>query len=164
MQSPFLYLVVLFIISPIALKAQDFWKPGEFEVAEVPDCNIFDIAISRYDLYKEIRYCPEKFNQLDRQYPMAGHFYYVHEYGHIILETHDEQEVDSWVCAQLLKTNNGYRVINAFLRHLQDRCLVSEPALQGHGTTCERFDRLVAKCLEINPYLCYDDYTGQFVE
>ena len=142
--------------------AQEPWKPGNYTVKEIADCNIFDIAVSQFSPSREIRYCNERFNQLNERYPWAGHFYFVHEYGHIILRSGDEVMVDNWACIQIANMDKGYLIINAFLRHLMERCSENEPPIRGYGTPCERMRRIAKFTMNANPYLCFDELRGQF--
>ena len=150
--------------SAFSLFGQEVWKPGGYAVKEIQDCNTFDISVSRFFPDPEIRYCPEKFNMLNERYPNAGHFYYVHEYGHIILRSGDEVKVDNWACIQIVNMDKGYLIINAFLGHLRERCWQREKALEGYGTPCQRMQRIVQFTLNASPYLCFDEQSGQFVE
>ena len=159
-----LYFSLFSLISISCIFAQEPWKPGNSAVIEIPDCNIFDIAVSQFNPTPEIRYCLERFEALNYRYPGAGHFYYVHEYGHVILCEGNEILVDNWACSQILALDKGYKFINAFLRHLMERCSKGEKALPGHGTPCERMRRIASFTMRANPYLCFDELNGQFEE
>jgi hypothetical protein len=159
-----LFLCIFYLFPPREIRAQELWKPGIHAVPEIPDCKIFDIAISQFSPKKEIRYCLTRFESLNFRFPGAGHFYFVHEYGHIILQEKDEELVDKWVCDELTAMDKGYMYINAFLRHLLKRCMDGEGSIPGYGTPCERMDRIIDFTQKANPYLCFDPILLQFDE
>jgi hypothetical protein len=142
MSFRFRLVLVLLLALPGSAIAQ--WQPqGNLaNVPVIPDCNATagDIAVARAP--GVIYYCPtsaDRINQLD---PGAGHFYYVHEYGHIALNSIDEPSADCWAVQQLLHAPNGATFIRAMLSHLARRAAAGEPSYPRYGTPAERATRI----------------------
>lgn len=121
------------------------WTPSGY-LANVPvreNCGMTggDIAVARPG--PVIWYCQAAANQINARYPGAGHFYYVHEFGHIALKTADEARADCWAAEQLSHVSNGDYYLRAAVRHFIDRQY--EPVNPRYGPMLARANR-VASC------------------
>ena len=154
--------MICFILAANLVHAQQYWDPGNDAVPVFQDCNIFDLSIASWYPIPQIRYCPDDIDTVNAHFPGAGHFYFVHEYGHVILHSGDEELVDKWACEKLEKIDKGYYYLNAFIGHLKARCDCGEVAKPGYGTPCERRKRIIRDIKFVNPYLCFNKSSGQF--
>ncbi len=124
------------------------WSPSG-ALAQVPvveNCAATggDIAVARPG--PAIIYCQVAANQLNAQWPGVGHFYYVHEFGHIALQTADEARADCWAAQQLRDVENGRQILNTAIRHFISR--QNEPVNPRYGPMLQRAQR-VANCAGI---------------
>lgn len=103
-----------------------------------------DIAVARPG--PVIIYCQAAANQLNAQWPGAGHFYYVHEFGHVALQTADEPRADCWAAQQLRNAPNGRRTLDAAIRHFVARQY--ERVNPRYGPMLQRAQR-IASCAGI---------------
>jgi hypothetical protein len=138
--------VLAFTTGPTSAIAQ--WAPSG-ALAQVPvveNCAATggDIAVVRPG--PTIIYCQAAADQLNAQWPGAGHFYYVHEFGHIALQTLDEARADCWAAQQLRSTPNGRQTLDAAIRHFVAR--QNEPIHPRYGPMLQRAQR-VANCAGI---------------
>ena len=53
--------------------------------------------------------------------PGAEHFYFVHEFGHIALQTSDEAAADCWAAGELANAPHGERYLRAAIEHFRRR-------------------------------------------
>jgi hypothetical protein len=147
------HLLILCLLDQLLLNAQVQWAPNQYQrVPEVVDCTIGDIAVARSQPTPHIRYCPQAANQLNQLFPGAGHFYYVHEYGHILLSA-NEADADNFAATQLALLPGSYYFINAMVSHLYFRSRNGEPAVPGYGTPLERANRILQAALNANSKL-----------
>jgi hypothetical protein len=133
--------VVVFVVCT-TLHAQ--WTPRG-TLANVPvreNCAMTggDIAVARGGV---IWYCRASADQTNARWPGAGHFYYVHEFGHIALASSDERRVDCWAAEQLSRAPNGQDYLRVAVQHFMDR--QNEPVNPRYGPMAERARR-VASC------------------
>lgn len=99
-----------------------------------------DIAIAIHDgLQPTIIYFPAAASRLNATFPGAGHFYFVHEYGHHILGSSDERMVDCWAASQLADAPNGQQYLQAAIAHFEARGMEYHPR---YGTMIERAARI----------------------
>lgn len=123
------------------------WRPAG-ELARVPvvrDCDEVagDVAATRLDP-PTVYVCPRTMALVRRSDPDAEHFYLVHEFGHVALNTADEAAADCWAAQQLAQAANGRRFLVAALAHFRSR-----PADESrrYGTPAARAAR-IARCAE----------------
>ena len=133
--------------------AQTQWQPSTYQkVPEIIDCTIGDIAVSRAFPQPHIRYCPANAVALNSMFPGAGHFYYVHEYGHI-LNGASEEIADLFAAQELATISGAFFYINAMLSHLYFRSSSGEGRAPGYGTPAERAERIRNGALNANSKL-----------
>ena len=102
-----------------------------------------DIAVSRLDP-PTIYICRRVVELVRKSDPGVEHFYLVHEYGHIALQTSDEAAADCWAARELAKAPNGERYLAATIRHFRRR---GEDPSRRYGTPLERAER-IRSCAE----------------
>ncbi|MEA2325523.1 MAG: O-acetyl-ADP-ribose deacetylase [Thermoanaerobaculia bacterium] len=138
----------LAILGTLGARAFAQWTPrgALAKVPVVENCNATggDIAVARPG--PMIIYCQARADQLNAQFPGAGHFYYVHEFGHVALNTADEARADCWAAQQLRNVQNGRQVLDAALRHFVSR--QNEPVHPRYGPMLQRAQR-IANCAGI---------------
>jgi hypothetical protein len=100
-----------------------------------------DIAVARPG--PAIVYCQASANAVNARWPGAGHFYYVHEFGHVALGTSDEAKADCWAADQLSRAPNGQTYLRAAVQHFIAR--QNEPVNPRYGPMLARANR-VASC------------------
>ncbi|HEX8248227.1 MAG TPA: hypothetical protein VF599_08660 [Pyrinomonadaceae bacterium] len=101
-----------------------------------------DIAIATFPPFSPrsaIFFCQGVVNQLNSFYPGAGHFYFVHEFGHHALNSADERATDCWAAQQLANSPNGRQTLNVAIKHFYDRGTQYHPR---YGTGFERAQRI----------------------
>ena len=76
--------------------------------------------------------------------PGAEHFYFVHEFGHIALQTSDEAAADCWAAGQLANAPRGERYLRAAIEHFRRR---PDQQSRRYGTPAERAER-IRSCAE----------------
>lgn len=102
-----------------------------------------DIAYAKRTLSGPVIYfCKSSADRINALHPDAGHFYYVHEFGHHALNTDDEARADCWAARQLSNAPNGDHYLQAAIRHFRARGSEYNPR---YGTATERADR-IARC------------------
>ena len=140
-------LSTLALLAAAAGAAQAQWRPGGM-LATVPvirECDETggDIAVSRLDP-PTIYVCPRVVERVRKSDPGAEHFYLVHEYGHIALQTSDEAAADCWAARELARAPNGERTLAATIRHFRRR---GEDPSRRYGSPIERAER-IRSCAE----------------
>jgi hypothetical protein len=154
MKKTLLFLFFLFQYSLIFSQTQ--WQPHPSrKVPEIEDCTIGDIAVARALPQPHIRYCPASAMALNNMFPGAGHFYYVHEYGHIF-NGESEVDADLFAARQLANLSRGYYFINAMLSHLYNRSAMGEGYHPRYGTPAQRAERIRTGALAANNKLRLD--------
>ena len=131
----------------VASAAEAQWLPTG-ALATVPvirDCNETggDVAVSRLDP-PTVYLCPHVVALVRKKDPGAEHFYFVHEFGHIALNTGDEAAADCWAARELAQARNGDRYLAAAIAHFRQR-----PADYSarYGTPQQRAER-IRSCAE----------------
>ncbi len=135
-----LLLSVLCLVPAAGARAQ--WLPtGALKaVPVVRDCNETsgDVAVSRRNP-PAVYLCPIVVKLIRKNYPGAEHFYFVHEFGHLALDTSDEAEADCWAAKTLARAPNGGRYLRAVIELLRQRPDERSPR---YGTPGERAERI----------------------
>ena len=127
-----------------AAAAEAQWRPTG-ALAAVPviracDETGGDIAVTRLDP-PTIYICPRVIELARKADPGVEHFFLVHEYGHIALQSGDESAADCWAARELAKSRHGERYLAAATRHFQRR---GQDASRRYGTPLERAERIRA--------------------
>ena len=137
--------VIIIVCSLATTPTYSQWKPTG-RLANVPvieNCAATGGDIAVANPRPAIIYCQAAANALNARWPGAGHFYYVHEFGHLALGTDDEARADCWAAQQLKKAPNGERFLQVAIQHFTDRR--NEPVNPRYGPMLERARR-VARC------------------
>ena len=114
-------------------------------VLVVQDCTqtAGDVAVSRLDP-PTVYLCPTVVRLVRQKDPGAEHFYFVHEFGHIALQTSDEAAADCWAAHELAAAPHGERYLRAAIEHFRRR--PDQPSRR-YGTPKERAER-IRSCAE----------------
>jgi len=141
---PFASLPVLAVLAALVGPAEAQWRPRG-ALAAVPvirECDETggDIAVTRLEP-PTIYLCPRVVELARKADPGVEHFFLVHEYGHVVLQSGDEAAADCWAARELAKAPNGERYLAAAIRHLRRR---GEDASRRYGTPVERAERIRA--------------------
>jgi hypothetical protein len=138
-------LVVVLVVASSGAAAQ--WRPtGPLaSVLVVDDCNETggDVMASRLDP-PTIYVCPTVVRLVRKDHPGAEHFFLVHEFGHIALQTTDEGAADCWAAHELAGVRNGRRAIDAAIALFRAR---AEDDSRRYGSPRERAER-IRRCAE----------------
>ena len=137
-------LTTLALLGAAAGSAQAQWRPAG-ALAAVPvirECDETggDIAVTRLEP-PTIYLCPRVVELARKADPGVEHFFLVHEYGHVVLQSGDEAAADCWAARELAKAPNGERYLAAAIRHFRRR---GEDASRRYGTPVERAERIRA--------------------
>jgi len=131
----------LFVVLTAA-PAHAQWVPGGplAAVLVVQDCTqtAGDVAVSRLDP-PTVYLCPTVVRLVRQKDPGAEHFYFVHEFGHIAMQTSDEAAADCWAAQQLARAPHGERYLRAAIDHFRRR--PDQPSRR-YGTPAERAERI----------------------
>ena len=141
---PFASLPVLAVLAVLAGPAEAQWRPAG-ALAAVPvirECDETggDIAVTRLEP-PTIYLCPRVVELARKADPGVEHFFLVHEYGHVVLQSGDEAAADCWAARELAKAPNGERYLAAAIRHFRRR---GDDASRRYGTPVERAERIRA--------------------
>jgi hypothetical protein len=139
------WLLPLLLLGPGAAHGQ--WVPAG-ALAAVPvirDCNETggDVAVSRLDP-PTVYLCPHVMSLVRKKDPGAEHFYFVHEFGHIALNTGNEAAADCWAARELANARHGSRYLTAAIAHFRQRPDDYSPR---YGTPNGRAER-IRRCAE----------------
>jgi len=140
--------VVAFLVLALARpSAQAQWVPSGplAAVRVVEDCTQTggDVAVSRLDP-PTVYLCRTVVRLVRQKDPGAEHFYFVHEFGHIALQTSDEAAADCWAAAELARAPHGEHYLRAAIDHFRRR---PDQQSRRYGTPAERAERIRA-CAE----------------
>ena len=122
--------------------AEAQWVPSG-PLARVPvveDCTqtAGDVAVSRLDP-PTVYLCRTVVRLVRQKDPGAEHFYFVHEFGHIALQTSDEATADCWAAGELANAPHGERYLRAAIDHFGRR---PDQQSRRYGTPAERAERI----------------------
>jgi hypothetical protein len=106
----------------------------------VHECNDTggDVAVSRLDP-PTVYICPTVVRLIRKTDPGAEHFYFVHEFGHIALQTSDEAAADCWAAKELANAPHGERYLRAAIEHFRRRPDVES---RRYGTPRQRAEQI----------------------
>jgi hypothetical protein len=138
-------LVATLLALLLAVPARDAaaqWVPtGALAVIPViRDCNETggDVAVSRLDP-PTVYLCPTVVALIRKKNPGAEHFFFVHEFGHLALNTADEVAADCWAARELAKAPHGDRYLAAAIALFRQRRDDYSPR---YGTPAGRAERI----------------------
>lgn len=85
----------------------------------IPNCARTGGGIAIAEAQGRIYYCLQRVVAIERRYPSASKFFFLHEYGHIALQSGDELLVDCWSAHELSHTVGGEEVLAAARRYIE---------------------------------------------
>ncbi len=89
------------------------------EARLIPNCARTGGGIAIAEPEGRIYYCLQRVVAIERRYPGASKFFFLHEYGHIALQSGDELLVDCWSAHELSHTVRGEEVLTAARRYIE---------------------------------------------
>ena len=130
------------VLAAAGVPAHAQWAPSGPLAAGpvVQDCTQTggDVAVSRLDP-PTVYLCRTVVRLVRQKDPGAEHFYFVHEFGHIALQTSDEAAADCWAAGELANAPNGERYLRAAIDHFLRR---PDQSSRRYGTPAERAERI----------------------
>ena len=130
------------LASGVFVDAHAQWVPrGELaKVLVVHDCDETggDVAVTRLDP-PTVYICDRVVRLIRANDPGAEHFYFVHEFGHVALQTSSESAADCWAARELVEAPNGSRFLRIAIAHFRSRG--DEPS-ERYGSPRERAERI----------------------
>jgi hypothetical protein len=143
--------VASLVLMLAAAQARAQWLPSGplAGVLVVQDCTqtAGDVAVSRLDP-PTVYLCQTVVRLVRQKDPGAEHFYFVHEFGHIALQTSDEAAADCWAARELADAPNGERYLRAAIDHFRRR---ADSHSRRYGTPAERAERIRSCAQEARP-------------
>jgi hypothetical protein len=138
-------------LAAVGVPALAQWVPtGPLaSVLVVQDCTqtAGDVAVSRLDP-PTVYLCQTVVRLVRQKDPGAEHFYFVHEFGHIALQTSDEAAADCWAAGELANAPHGERYLRAAIEHFRRR---PDQHSARYGTPTERAERIRTCAQEARP-------------
>ena len=143
--------VASLVLVPAVAPARAQWVPSGplAAVTVVQDCTQTggDVAVSRLDP-PTVYLCQTVVRLVRQKDPGAEHFYFVHEFGHIALQTSDEAAADCWAAGELANAPHGDRYLRAAIEHFRRR---PDQQSRRYGTPAERAERIRSCAQEARP-------------
>lgn len=139
MRNPTLLLLLLTVTGVSRAAAQ--WVPTG-SLAGVPvsiDCERTANAPARTVEGPQVFTCPEAAAAIDAEVADAAHFFLVHEFGVIALDSTNASAADCWAARQVAAATNGERYIVAVVAWLDAHSAEFDARI---GTDAERADRI----------------------
>ncbi len=129
------------ISSPSAAQSDIVKRP---DILLKPSCSRTrgGIAIAKPD--GTVYYCLQRVVAIERRFPSATRFFFLHEYGHIALQTGDELKVDCWAAWELRNIQDGKKILAAARKYVEGFKL---PDVKYGGTGAQRSE-LMQGCNE----------------
>ena len=132
-------------------EARAQWVPrGDLaKVLVVHECDETggDVAVSRLDP-PTVYVCDRVVRLVRAKDPGAEQFYFVHEFGHIALQTSNESAADCWAARELVAASNGSRILRIAIAHFRSRG--DEPSAR-FGSPHDRAERIRSCADEAKP-------------
>ncbi len=132
---------------PGEARADDGDSGGRTAVPEahlIPNCARTGGGIAIAEAQGRIYYCLQRVVAIERRYPSASKFFFLHEYGHIALQSGDELLVDCWSAHELSHTVRGEEVLGAARRYIEQFKLF----IQKYGGTGADRSELLQGCYD----------------
>lgn len=117
-------------VLPVVLAALAFAAPappapaqdgaaGRPKIMMLPSCARTGggVAVAMRD--GRIYYCLQRAAAIERRFPGATRFFFLHEYGHVAMQTGDELLVDCWTARELRGVAGGREILDAARRYVE---------------------------------------------
>lgn len=141
--KPLSFAVILIATALVPIKSNAQWLPTGplLSIPQTTDCSMTggDIAVARPN---GIFNCPSAAQMVNSLVPDAGHFYFVHEYGHLAIPTSSEPAADCWAAQQLSAAPNGPYYVKQWITFWSQHGQ-SHP---NYGTQAQRIANVRACC------------------
>ena len=87
----------------------------------IPHCGMTKGGVATATPDGKIYYCPQRIANIDWNFPGAVDFFILHEYGHIVLQSGNELEVDCWTAYEfsLMKDKKSKKSIKEALKFIR---------------------------------------------
>ena len=109
------------------------------EAELIPSCARTGGGIAVAEPEGRIFYCLQRVVAIERRFPGASKFFFLHEFGHIALQSGDELKVDCWSANELRYIVDGVRILAAAQRYIEQFKLIDE---RYGGTGADRSELL----------------------
>ncbi|MAW59075.1 MAG: hypothetical protein CL564_05595 [Alphaproteobacteria bacterium] len=112
----------------------------------IPHCGMTKGGVATATPDGKIYYCPQRIANIDWNFPGAVDFFILHEYGHIVLQSGNELEVDCWTAYEfsLMKDKKSKKSIKEALKFIRGFKL-PDPK---YGGTGEDRALLIENCMK----------------
>ena len=139
--------VILFIMLKIV--STSYAIEDKIEAELVANCAATQGGVATATPDGKIYYCAQRMANIEWKYPGAVDYFILHEYGHIVLQSGNEMQVDCWTAYEfsLMNTKKSDKSIKAALKFIKAFKL---PDPKYGGTGAERA-LLIEKCMEHGP-------------
>ena len=116
------------------------------EAELIPHCGMTKGGVATATPDGKIYYCPQRIANIDWNFPGAVDFFILHEYGHIVLQSGNELEVDCWTAYEysLMKDEKSKKSIKEALKFIRGFKL-PDPK---YGGTGEDRALLIENCMK----------------
>ena len=137
-----LFIFLLFIFNTNLSYAIDKKVKAEL----IPHCGMTKGGVATATPDGKIYYCPQRIANIDWNFPGAIDFFILHEYGHIVLQSGNELQVDCWTAHEfaLMKNEKSKKSIEQALKFIRGFKL-PDPK---YGGTGEDRALLIENCME----------------
>ena len=140
-------IVVLFIMLNIVSASYAIEDKVEAEL--IANCVATQGGVATATPDGKIYYCAQRMANIEWKYPGAVDYFILHEYGHIVLQSGNEMQVDCWTAYEfsLMNTKKSNKSLKAAIKFIKAFKL---PDPKYGGTGDERA-LLIEKCMEHGP-------------
>ncbi len=143
-------LLVAAVLVPGPGLAHDRVPPAEPALPDawlIPNCTRTGGGVAIAEASGRIYYCLQRVAAIERRHPGATRFFFLHEYGHVALQSGDELLVDCWSAHELSHTFRGAEVLAAARRYLEQ----FKAFIPKYGGTGADRSELLQGCYEEGP-------------
>ena len=133
--------IVLLLLKSISIS---YAKDVNIEAELIPSCGVTKGGVASATPDGKIYYCAQRMSNIEWKYPGAVDYFILHEYGHIVLQSGNEQQVDCWTAYEFALMNNkkSIKSLKAAIKFIKTFKL-SDPK---YGGTGEERALLIEKC------------------
>jgi hypothetical protein len=96
----------IFILIIINCISVTYATEKKVEAELIPNCAATNGGVATATPDGKIYYCAQRMANIEWKYPGAVDYFILHEYGHIVLQSGNEMEVDCWTANELAIMNN----------------------------------------------------------